>query len=167
MQRTKRISPLVCTMVCLCARLWRTALVENHSVVNVTRGHGCSVSAQRFPLWSCSLPLHGAIFHPCLCCFSWLWPRAFSAWAVRVEVDRRRNYHRCLGPHLPSGAVSRSVSAKRLRLQLKERGQQFIRPNDLASAVVAMGVNAEHGPAGPLPVRRVAPRPAGGAELVS
>lgn len=114
-QRTKRISSLVCTMVCLCARLWRTALVENHSVVNVTRSHGCSVSAQRFPLRSCSLPLHGAIFHPCLCCFSWLWPRASSAWAVRVEVDWRRNYHRCFGPDLRSGAVSRPLSAKRLR----------------------------------------------------
>jgi hypothetical protein len=114
-QRIKCISSVVYTMVCLCSRLWRIALVKNHSMVNVTRSHGCSVSAQRFPLRSCPLPLHGAIFHPCLCFFSWLWPRASSAWAVRLEVDRPRNNHWRLGPLLHSGDVSRSVSAKRLR----------------------------------------------------
>src|SRR5206468_10420516 len=89
--------------------------VENDFVVNVARGHGRSVSIQRFSMWPRSLPLYGATFHLLRCCFPRLWPRSSAAWTIRVEVDRRRNNRWRLVPYLCTGAVSRSISAKRLR----------------------------------------------------
>ena len=114
-QRIKSVPSLVCAVVCFCAWLLRISWVENDFVVNITRGHGCSVSAQRFPMRPRSLPLYGTIFHPLRCYFPRLWPGASAAWTVRVEVDRRRDNHWRLGLLLHSGVVSRSVSAKKLR----------------------------------------------------
>src|SRR6516165_7499918 len=91
MPRIQWISSLVCTVGCLCAGLWRTALVENDFVVNVARGHGRSVPNQCFPMRASTLPLYGAIFHPLCCYFTRLRPRASAAWTVRVEVDRLRD----------------------------------------------------------------------------
>jgi hypothetical protein len=113
--RTKCVPSLVCAMVCVCARLFCTVWVENDFVVNVARGHGRSVSAQRFAMRPGSLSLHGAIFPPLRCNLPGLWPRASAAWTVRVEVDRPRNNHWRLASLLHSGVASRSVSAKRLR----------------------------------------------------
>ena len=114
-QRTNRVPSLVGTVACFCARLFRIAWVENDFVVNVARGHGRSVSNQRFSMRPRSLPLHWAIFHPWRCCFPRLWPRASAAWTVRVEVDRHCNNHWRRASLLHSGVASRSVSAKRLR----------------------------------------------------
>ena len=114
-QRAKRVPSLVCAVVRLCARLWPSGWVENDFVVNIARGHGSSVSHQRFPMRPRSLPLYGTIFHPLRCYFPGLWLGVSAARTVRLEVDRRRNNHWHLGALLHSGVVSRSVSAKRLR----------------------------------------------------
>jgi hypothetical protein len=45
MQSAERVSFLVCTVVCLRARVPRTAGFENRFVDDVARVHGCNVSA--------------------------------------------------------------------------------------------------------------------------
>src|SRR5260370_7029952 len=95
MQGAKRLSLLVCTLVCLRARFFRTAWLENAFVDNVARVHGGSVSGQRSPLQSHSLPLHGAVFHPWSYCLprvrSWL----SSACIVPLDINL------CLSNYLP------------------------------------------------------------------
>ncbi len=112
MQGAKRLSLLVCTLVCLRARFFRTAWLENGFVDNVARVHGGSVSGQRSPLQSHSLPLHGAVFHPWSYCLpgvrSWL----SAAWIVRVEMDWCRNNYWRDRAHLHSRTGSWPLSAK-------------------------------------------------------
>jgi len=102
MRRAERVSSLVCTVVCLRARLLDTACLQNCFVDNDACVHGGSMSDQRFPMRPRSLPLHGAIFSPLRCNLPGLWPRASAAWTVRVEVDWRGNNHWRLGPLLRS-----------------------------------------------------------------
>jgi len=62
MQGLERVSLLVYTMVSLCARILRTAFLENGPVDSVACVHGGNMSGQRFPLRPHSLFLHGAVF---------------------------------------------------------------------------------------------------------
>jgi len=107
-------------------------------VVNVARGDGRSMSIQRFPMRPSSLALYGAIFHPLRYYFPRLWPRASAARTLRVEVDRRRNNYWRLGSLLHPGALSRSVSAKRL-CSLTNRPRRDHRGIDLISDALLFG----------------------------
>jgi hypothetical protein len=111
-RRAERLSPLVCTVVCLRARLFRTARLENGFVDNVARVPGSSVSGQRFPLWPHSLPLHGAVFHPWCCCLPRVRSCFSTAWIVWVEMDWCRNNYWRGRSHLYSRTGSWSLSAK-------------------------------------------------------
>ena len=105
-------------------------------MVNVSRGHGRGVLTQCFPMWPGSLSFYGTIFHPLRCNFPPLRARASTARTLWVEMDRARNNHWRVGPLLHSGAISRSVSAKRLRSLTKtmkpERCSLSVLANDPA-----------------------------------
>jgi hypothetical protein len=109
------VPSVVCTMVCLCNRLWPSGLAENDFMVNIARGHGRGVFTQCFPMWPGSLSFYRTIFRPLRCNFPRLRAWASAARTVSVEMDRARNNYWRVGALLHSGAVSRSVSAKRLR----------------------------------------------------
>ncbi len=120
-QRAERVASLGCAVGCFRARLSRAVWVENGFVGYVARGHGRCVFAQRLPLRSRSLPLHGTIFHPWRSYFSGLRPRASAAWTIRVELDWPRNNHRSNRLHLGPRTVSRSISTGRIQRGLTRR----------------------------------------------
>jgi hypothetical protein len=124
MQGAKRVSSLVCTVVCLRARLWRTACIKNCFVDNVACVHGGSVSDQRFALRPHSLPLHRAVFHHWRCCLAWIWAWTSAAWGVRMEMDWRHNDYWRDHAHLYPRTGSRPISAKQTRRDLTSRHSQ-------------------------------------------
>ena len=112
LQPAERFLSMMCTMGLLCGGLFRTVLVKNHFVVSIARSHGRSVSAQRFPMRPCSLPLHRAFFHPRSCRLPRLWSRPFALWTVGMEMDWHRDDYWRDRAHLHSRARSWPLSAK-------------------------------------------------------
>ena len=146
-RRAERLSPLVCTVVCLRARLFRTARLENGFVDNVARVPGCSVSGQRFSLWPLSLPLHGAVFHPWCCCLPGVRSSFSTAWIVWVEMDWCRNNYWRGRSHLYSRTGSWPLSAKHDAVNSRlRRGRQCGR-DARAGGRFQRVVKAKDGPA--------------------
>ena len=92
-QGDKRVSSLVAPVACLRARLFPIACLENGFVDNVARVHGRGVSDKRFPLRPNSLSVHRPVFHPWRYCFPRIRAWTSSTWAVRMEMDWRRDNH--------------------------------------------------------------------------
>src|ERR1043166_1048792 len=112
MQRDEDVSFLVSPSVCVCRRLLCIAWPENGFVDVVARVHGRTMFAERLALWPRSLLLHGPILHSHCCCFTGIWNRAATVWAVRLEMDWQRNNHWRDRAQFHSGR-SRPVSAKK------------------------------------------------------
>lgn len=123
-QRGERVPSLVCPVACFRSGLQRAVWVKNCFVDGVIRGDGRGVFAQRYPMRSGSLPLHGTVFHPCRYCFLSLWPPALAAWTIGMEVGRCGDNHWSLCPHLHPRTVSRSVSASERNRGLTKRCSQ-------------------------------------------
>src|SRR5215471_2414453 len=84
MRRDKWFPFLVSSLVCLRSWLGRIACLENCFMDHVPGCHGDTMSAQRFQMRACSLPLYWPVFHPWCCCFpwirSWVLPFGPSGW---------------------------------------------------------------------------------------
>jgi hypothetical protein len=81
--------------------LWTTSLAF--------MGIACLLNASR-----CGRPLllHRTVSDSLRCCLARIWAWTFAAWAVRMEIDWRRNNYRSGRAHLHSRTRSWPLSAK-------------------------------------------------------
>jgi hypothetical protein len=116
MQRDEDVFVLVSSRVCICPWLLCVAWAENGFMDVVTRVHGHTMFAKRLPVRADSLLLHGAIFHSHCCCFTGIWNRVATVWAVWLEMDWQRNNHWRDRAQFDSGIRSRPILAKKTRM---------------------------------------------------
>jgi hypothetical protein len=117
----ERVFSLVCTLVCLRVGFLGTACFKNDFVDGVARLHGGNMSVQRFQVRSCSLPLHGSIFHRWRRWFAWIWSGTSTARPVRVDLDRCGDNHWRYRTYLHAGTYLRSLQTEQTRCGLSER----------------------------------------------